>query len=113
LQIVGRMPDDDYGAFCAYCGSFGLDKSVLALLLIRRELTLSRLGDFRRDVGLTEGPMPRKVVARFPALEAKMAFDRHAAAAGLKPTTAAGILYRAELKDRWLERAIKLDSIGV
>lgn len=101
-QILGYLSPEAHTAFVAYALAYGLDVTALANLLIARELRAPRLG------ALTLEPAPApplkvrcKVVAHAPEVT-KAAFSTHSAKFGLKPSTAAAILFRTELEERWL-----------
>jgi len=111
-QIIGYLTETDRVHFQAYAQSLGLDASALANLLIGRELTLARLSGLavRFD---QETPVAgrTKVTAHLPVAEIKQAFAALAAQAGMKPTRAAAVLFRAELEERWLEASVAVNQI--
>lgn len=102
-QITGYLTPVQAAAFQDLAASGGLDVSALANLLIVRELRVNRLrilkADFDADLGQGER---MKITAHQRFDVTKEAFSAHAAATGLKPGPAAAILFRAELKERWL-----------
>lgn len=105
------MTPDERDAFHDYALQHGLDSTALANLLIARELQARRLLVLagRYDAS---GPLPEraKVVAHTPSAATKSAFTGLAEAAGLKPSRAAAILFRAELHERWLERHVLVNQ---
>jgi hypothetical protein len=112
-QIIGYLTSAEAAAFQEHAASGGLDASGLANLLVARELRVGRLPDLkgRFDVDLPSGDRT-KITAHQRGDATKKAFGAHSAAAGLKPSPAAALLFRAELEERWLSfcLGIKLDS---
>jgi hypothetical protein len=106
-QIGANMLPTEHRDFCAYADSFHLKDSALANLLIVRELHRKRLGDLKplyfKEVA-TIGSA--RITAHQTSVAAKAAFIAHAAAHGLKMGPAAGIIFRAELTERWLGKSI-------
>jgi hypothetical protein len=111
-QVLGYVTPEERDAFEAYANEHGLDVSALANLLIARELRAKRLALLTPRFDRTE-PLPDrlKIVAHTPTQATKLAFAARAAEAGVKPTRAAAILFRAELEERWLERHVFVNQI--
>ncbi len=106
-QVLGYVTPVERQAFEAYALDHGLDVTALANLLIARELRAKRLAQLTLRFDRTEPLSDRvKIVAHTPTEATKLAFAGRAAEAGLKPTRAAAILFRAELEERWLERHV-------
>lgn len=104
-QIVGYVPDEEADRFGHYASALSLDVSAVATLLIVREISACRLR------GLVEqypaiGGSGRKIVAHQRNGLLKQAFAGHAAKFDVKSTPAAGSVFRAELHERWLEKAV-------
>ncbi len=106
LQITAYLPSDDAGTFLSYSNSLGIDKSSLANLLIVRELRLNRLGFLSRFRHSEPSASCIKVTAHLSDPAIKDAFAASAARHKLRPGTAASIIFRAELEERWLERSL-------
>jgi hypothetical protein len=104
LQITAYLPARDATAFQAYAASFGLDKSGLANLLIRREIANRRLPELLAFHHHVPRAACIKITAHLPNDEVKSAFAAAAEAAKLKPGAAAAMLFRAELEERTLEQ---------
>lgn len=81
--------------------------STVAGLLIFRELQLCRLEELKSafPAGAPSGLRERVSAPAFPA-SIRAAFERRVLDAGLSTDQAASILYRTELQERWLERAL-------
>ncbi len=102
-QITGYLTPVQAAAFQNHAASGGLDVSALANLLIVRELRTKRLPILKMDFDVDLPPGERMKVTAHQRLDiTKEAFAAHAAETGLKPSPAAAILFRAELKERWL-----------
>lgn len=106
-QILGYVTPEDRDRFEAYALAHGLDVTALANLLIARELRARRLTELQVTF---DAPRPlasrSKIVAHTPDAKTKEAFTARAHEAGMKPSRAAAILFRAELDERWLERHV-------
>lgn len=106
VQITAYLPSDDAETFRSYSNSLGIDKSSLANLLIVRELRLNRLGSlscFRHD---QPSASCIKVTAHLSDPAIKDEFSASATRHKLRLGTAAAMIFRAELKERWLERSL-------
>lgn len=112
VQVLGYLSAADAAEFRAHAASGGLDASALANLLIVRELKLARLAElqkaFAADAALSDRT---KIIAHQPDDRIKSAFTKHAKDAGLKPSPAAAVLFKAELKERWLSRCLVLEPV--
>jgi len=108
-QIIGYLTPVEAAAFQEHAASGGLDASALANLLVARELRIRRLPDLkgRFDVDLPRGDRT-KITAHQRGEATKQAFCAHAATAGLKPSPAAALLFRAELEERWLKYCLDI-----
>ncbi|WBO22722.1 hypothetical protein [Sphingomonas abietis] len=112
VQITAYLPIVDAERFQAYAESFGIDKSALANLLIKRELALQRLSVLERYKHSMPISGCKKVTAHIVDPETKAAFAALSEQNQLKAGAAASILFLAELHERWLDRAFGLaDSI--
>ncbi len=111
-QIIGYLTSAEAAAFREHAASGGLDASALANLLVARELQIGRLPDLkgRFDVDLSSGERT-KITAHLRVEGTKQAFGAHAAAAGLKPSPAAALLFRAELEERWLSFCLSIKRL--
>src|SRR3546814_16146988 len=100
-QILGYLSDDEASAFQQYAAELRLDVTALANLLIVRELRRERLAAIRplhdRDLG---GQGKKKNVAHQSDPETTAAFKAHAIARALKPSSAAALIFRAEIAER-------------
>lgn len=105
-QITGYLPRQDAESFQTYAASMGIDKSSLANLLIRRELILNRMATLVTFQHHEPRALCIKVTAHLTDESAKAAFTAAAERCGLRPGNAASLLFRAEIAERWLERAI-------
>lgn len=106
VQITAYLPSDDAETFLSYSNSVGIDKSSLANLLIVRELRLDRLGSLSRFRHGQPSASCIKVTAHLSDSAIKDAFTASAARHKLRPGTAASIIFRAELEERWLEQSL-------
>ena len=107
VQITAYLPSDDAETFLSYSNSLGIDKSSLANLLIVRELQLNRLDSLSRFRHGQSSASCTKVTAHLSDPAIKDAFTASAARHKLRPGTAAGMIFRAELEERWLERSLR------
>ena len=106
------MSPAERDAFEAYAFDHGLDVTALANLLIARELKAQRLEQLLLNIGPgTALTVRAKIVAHTPTDATKSAFAARAEQAGVKPSRAAAILFRAELEERWLERHVFINQI--
>ena len=107
-QIGGYLTHEEYTSFKEYAAEFHLKPSSLANLLLVRELNLGRLARLREFVtyGAAAGNRAR-VTAHQPDPAMKIEFESRAGEVGLKPDQAASIVFRAELDERWLARALE------
>lgn len=107
VQIGGYLTPDEHSEFKRYAAAFQFTESSLANLLIVRELRRQRLPKLRQ---LFASNAPLKERARITAHQSnerlKQTFDAHAQGAGVSPDQAASIIFRAELNERWLQRAV-------
>jgi len=96
-----------------YARSHGLDATALANMLLIRELRLGRLKTEQFPVLDPGGQRQRsrKITAHLQSEDQKGSFTAHAVACGLRPATAASMLLRAELLERWLERAMRWNGL--
>lgn len=103
-QILGYVTSEDRDRFEAYALAHGINVTALANLLIARELRARRLTKLQDAFDATRPLASRsKIVAHTPDAATKAAFTARAHEAGMKPSRAAAVLFRAELKERWLE----------
>lgn len=106
-QVTGRLTPTERQAFANYADELGLDAGTIATLLMSRELRTKRL------VQLSKKPQFRAIencsrtvtTHRFQAVD-KQRFVNHAKEIGLSASKALGILCRAELAERWLDKAL-------
>lgn len=116
-QIIGYLSSAEATDFREHAAGGGIDVSALANLLITRELRIGRLPNLKGRFSVHLPPADRtKIVAYLRDRDTKQAFGAHAGAAGLRPTPAAALLFRAELEERWLTLCLNakpLDSVRV
>lgn len=110
-QLQAYLTQEEDAELRDYARSLGLDATALANMLLIRETRLARLKSMPTRVQKANGPRNRKITAHFPLGAQKVAFAEHALACGMKPATAASILLRAELSERWLERSMGRDDL--
>lgn len=109
-QIGGYLRPAEGAVFDAYSAQFKLRKGAVATLLILRELRCGRLPILKDRYPMPEGRGRKRVTARPTDLSLKRAFEKHVAELGMDPDPSAGILFRAELHERWLERCTRMES---
>jgi hypothetical protein len=104
VQQHGYLSSEERAAFQSYAGSMSLDASGLASLLLVRELRAKRLSTLPAH----RPPVPdrMKVTAHLANADIKSAFAAHARERGQTPCSAAAQLFRAELRERWLEQIL-------
>jgi hypothetical protein len=107
VQIGGYLQPDEHASFKTYANDLGLTESALAKLLLVRELRRKCLNELKGKYppGARSGSRKR-VTAHRPDAAMKTAFSERCSEEGLKPDQAASILYRAELDERWLDKAM-------
>jgi hypothetical protein len=106
-QVGGYLLPDEHSRFKTYANDLGLSESALAKLLLVRELRGKRLNALigHYPSGTQSGGRKR-VTAHRPDAALKTAFLARSKEEGLKLGQAASILYRAELVERWLDKAM-------
>jgi hypothetical protein len=114
-QISAHVSWQTHERFRTYSGLLGLKDSEVAKLLILRELQMQRL---KASNGSTVMPLPvrqvsgkavrlRKITAHMTSIAQVQRFDEHADRCGLSRSSAAALLMRKELDERWLERCLR------
>jgi hypothetical protein len=103
-QIGGWMRPEEQDEFMRYLEQFHLGPGAVAALLILKELRLGRLPRLKALYPMPRGTGRERVSARPHDLAVKADFNAHAASFGIKPNPAAAMVFRAELKERSLER---------
>lgn len=106
-QIGGWLPRSEKLALDEYLKQFAIRPTAAATLLIVRELRCRRLRSLKKRYARSIGSDRKRMTAHQPDSKLKRAFTEHAASAGMDPDPAASILFRAELDERWLERAME------
>lgn len=107
-QITGYLTADERSRLAEYARSHGLDAAALASLLLHRELRVGRLRDLRSKGRLPKPTeCPEKVTIHRIDDLAKGRFKEHAKSCQLKSSPALALLCRAELQERWLEKAME------
>ena len=110
-QITSYLPAEEESEFRDYAAMLGIDKSALANLLIRREIARDRLN----ELGRFGHQMPRSACTKVTAHvddATKTAFAVHSARHALRPGVAAGLLFRAELAEHWLQHSLGINGAG-
>lgn len=105
-QILGYLPIDECVAFRELASSLSLDASGLANILIMRELARRRLPDLLNHDHSRKRKDCSKVTAHQSDGRTKQAFLNHSAQFNLKPSRAASLVFRAELKELSLRQWI-------
>jgi hypothetical protein len=108
-QIGGYLRPEEKKAFDEYIEQFKLRKGAVATLLILRELRCSRLPRLKERFAMPPGSGRARISARPTDLSLKTAFEQHVSKFGMDPDPSAGIVFRAELHERWLEKAMESD----
>ena len=104
---VAKVPIVEQQAFQGYAERLGLNMSDVAILLLARELRLKRLERLRHQYAAEKGVLlDGKIIAYLHGRHLKDAFQSHASLAQMGPGPAAAVIFRAELREQWLERAI-------
>ena len=108
VQIIGYVTASEAREFQKYAESFHLNSAPIATLIIARELQLKRLTSLIEEYseGRSNGER-KKIVAHQTTDALKKAFKDHVDKCGLKPSSGAAILFRAELRERWLSTAAR------
>lgn len=106
-QIGGYLRPEEKKAFEDYIGQFKLRKGAVATLLILREIRCSRLPELKERFPPPPAKGRARISARPTDLTLKAAFEEHVSKLGLDPDPSAGIIFRAELHERWLERSVE------
>ena len=114
-QITIRLPSSEKTRFEEYAGSLGLGASELAKLLIVREQHRRRLAESRMASGPSrKSRRPAGTGKRLPTITAHLSskeevkkFDAYARECGLNRNGAGAWILQNELRERWLEKAIK------
>lgn len=106
-QIGGWLKPSEKDALQHYLRQFGIRPTAAATLLIVRELKRKRLPELQAMYAESAGPERKRLTAHQPDGKLKQAFKEHVASIGMDPDPAASILFRAELKERWLEQAVE------
>jgi hypothetical protein len=114
-QITIRLDPSSKAEFERYAGSLGLMASELFKLLIVRErqqrhlAKLNALGELphrsRRAIG--DGGRLPTITAHVSSVQEVVDFDDYANLCGLKRAGAGALLLEMELRERWLERALR------
>jgi hypothetical protein len=120
-QVTIRLLPAIKTAFVKYAAGLGLDASELAKLLIVREAKQRRLAAMKRvgNVPIRKR-QPRgsavammTVTAHFSDVCQVEVFDAYAERCGLARGTAGAWILEEELKERWLQRALTMPSVGM
>jgi hypothetical protein len=112
-QITARLPAEAKLEFRRYAEALGLDASELAKLLIVRERYQKQLLRLVRADKVAErsrrGSSGRleTITAHLSSLEDVESFDAYAEKCGLSRSSAAAHILEAEIREHWLEKAIK------
>lgn len=106
-RIGGYLNPEEHREFGDYSSSLCVTGSALVALLIARELRVKRLKDLVDQFRAGARVGIRKRISS-PVLPNSLrdTFEDHAKTVGLSLDQAASILFRAELAERWLDRAL-------
>jgi hypothetical protein len=118
-QITIRLNPQEKDAFEDYAAEHDLDDSELAKLLILREKKLKRLAKLKKRRQLPkieraargEGFRKPTVTAHVGSSAEVEAFDEYAESCDLNRQSAGAWIFLAELKERWLEKALSLKFV--
>jgi hypothetical protein len=105
-QITAHICASERAAFEAYARTFGLDPASLLALLLSRELRFARLGSLQENDMPSGEPRNMKVTVHGRDLGLRLGVMALAAACGTSISNVCAVVMRAELRDRWLERAL-------
>lgn len=112
-QIIGYLAPEEVEAFQRYAGELNVDATALANLLILRELHFRRVVELssKFDRGLV-GRETAKIIAHQKNGSTKALLQTYAESLGMKPSRIAAIIFRAEITEQWLAKAVEseLDS---
>jgi hypothetical protein len=113
-QITARIQPEIKKQFEQYAESLGLDASELAKLLIVRERHQRRLAKLkeagkvvqrsRRAYG--DGSRLPTITAHLSSVKDVKEFDTYVAKHGFSRSAAGAYLFEAEVRERWLEKAM-------
>jgi hypothetical protein len=115
-QITAHVVPRIQKQFSDYATKIGLDDSALAKLLILRERELRRLRTasetkelpgLNRERGGRASLASGKVTAHMSTIEDVKKFDLYARTCGMTRSKAAAWLISKEVKERWLEKALR------
>lgn len=106
VQIGGYLTSEEHADFKRYAAQFQLKDSGLANLLIARELRCDRLERLKALFPPVRLMDRSRVTAHQSDPEVKTIFEAHAHRASVSCDFAASLIFRAELAERWLEKAI-------
>lgn len=110
LQIGGWVRPGEYRDFMRYIEPFHLRAAAAGTLLIVRELRFERLPRLKDIYPAPPGKGRKRISARPMNIGLKRAFEAHVTRLGMDVDPSVAILFRAELEERWLEQAIKMES---
>lgn len=106
-EIVGGWLSEMEGVvFIEYAAELGIDSAALATILLVRELNHDRLGHLPDRLGDSLVRKERRVTARAKHIGFKERFAKHAAKYALSSDAAAAVVFRAELREKWLGKCI-------
>ena len=113
-QITARLRPEVKKQFEQYAEALGLDASELAKLLIVRERHQKRLAKLkdatkadlklRRPIG--DGERLPTITAHLSSVKEVEEFDAYVTKCGFSRSAAGSYLFEAEVRERWLERAM-------
>ena len=102
VTIGGWLSSQEGIEFEEYSNNLGVDIAALATILIVRELNCDRLLALAASGSRPRANKGKRISARTKQVHIKERFADHAIRHGLSPDAAATVLFRAELKERWL-----------
>lgn len=106
-QTGGYLSAAEHSEFKLYAESLNISVSSLASLLVLREMSGCRIADLMAcfDMSPPSGKRNRVTVHHRDSSQ-KAGFEAHCHEAGVAPDRAAAVLFRAELKERWLSSCV-------
>jgi hypothetical protein len=97
------MTDNEANELDRYAASMQLQRPCVCVLLILRELRERRLSSLKATASpRLKSDEPKRVTAHIKDPLLKKAYEDHVKSCGLGSDEATAVLFRAELRERWL-----------